>query len=126
MDIKQVDIGTLIGDHFLKKKGETEREKEMTLVTDDCGLLEITRSKFIGLFFSAHWCPPCQNFLPILKDFYSEVNLDDKEFEVLFISTDKTEDDFKEHYKSMPWLAIPYADPRIKQLLNKYKVVGIP
>ncbi len=26
----------------------------------------------------------------------------------------------------MPWLSLPYKDPRIQQLLNKFKVTGIP
>ena len=24
----------------------------------------------ILIYFSAHWCPPCRGFTPILKDFY--------------------------------------------------------
>lgn len=26
----------------------------------------------------------------------------------------------------MPWLSIPFGDPRIKNLVSKYKIVGIP
>ncbi|CAF5017255.1 unnamed protein product [Rotaria sp. Silwood1] len=25
------------------------------------------KGKIIGLYFSAHWCPPCRNFTPILN-----------------------------------------------------------
>lgn len=25
---------------------------------------------FICIYFSAHWCPPCRGFTPVLKDFY--------------------------------------------------------
>ena len=24
----------------------------------------------ILIYFSAHWCPPCRTFTPVLKDFY--------------------------------------------------------
>ena len=26
--------------------------------------------EFICIYFSAHWCPPCRGFTPVLKDFY--------------------------------------------------------
>jgi len=30
----------------------------------------------ILIYFSAHWCPPCRGFTPVLKDFYEvSVNL---------------------------------------------------
>ena len=34
----------------------------------------------ICIYFSAHWCPPCRGFTPILKDFY-EVGAHTKTFE---------------------------------------------
>lgn len=80
----------------------------------------------MGLLFSADWCPPCQTFLQILKDFYSDVNIDEKQCEILYVSLDKTEEEFKSHYTQMPWLSLHFADPLIKVLSSKYKVVGIP
>ena len=29
--------------------------------------------KFVGFYFSAHWCPPCRGFTPVLKDFYEVI-----------------------------------------------------
>ncbi len=28
----------------------------------------------IGIYFSAHWCPPCRGFTPILAKFYKFAN----------------------------------------------------
>ena len=49
------------------------------------------KGKAVALYFSAHWCPPCKRFTPILKDLYEEVNADDKQFEVIFVSSDEDE-----------------------------------
>ena len=46
--------------------------------------------------------------------------------EILYVPVDKSEDDYREHYAHMPWLSIPFGDPRANQLQKKYKVTGIP
>jgi nucleoredoxin len=30
----------------------------------------LANKKVILFYFSAHWCPPCRAFTPVLKDFY--------------------------------------------------------
>jgi len=39
-----------------------------------------------------------------LAEFYNEINLDEKQFEVIFASLDKG-DDFSKAYAEMPWMA---------------------
>ena len=65
-------------------------------------------AQFVGIYFSAHWCPPCRGFTPILGQFYEEVNKDGKVFEVIFITSDRDEAAFKEYFSLMPWKAAPF------------------
>jgi len=83
-------------------------------------------AKAVALYFSAHWCPPCRGFTPKLAEFYNS-NLKEKGLEVVFISSDQDEDQFKEYYAEQPWLALPYSARDKKAALSKkYKVEGIP
>ncbi|XP_064619329.1 nucleoredoxin-like [Lineus longissimus] len=85
--------------------------------------------KVIGLYYSAQWCSPCRAFTPKLIDFYRTYKSQhpDKCFEVVFISSDKSQEEFKEYHDEMPWLALPYEDRERKaKLSKKYKVQGIP
>jgi nucleoredoxin len=79
-----------------------------------------------AFYFSAHWCPPCQNFTPKLAAFYNAVNKDKKRFEVVFVSGDEDEEHYKEYYKTMPWLTVAFTDPEKDSLNEKYDVEGIP
>jgi nucleoredoxin len=50
-----------------------------------------------------------------------------KKFEIVFISSDKNQESFDEYYASMPWLALPFTDRKLKaKLSGKYGVSGIP
>eukprot|EP01098_Paradermamoeba_levis_P004155 TRINITY_DN1802_c0_g1_i2.p1 TRINITY_DN1802_c0_g1~~TRINITY_DN1802_c0_g1_i2.p1 ORF type:complete len:444 (+),score=143.81 TRINITY_DN1802_c0_g1_i2:100-1332(+) len=81
----------------------------------------------VGLYFSAHWCPPCRGFTPKLAETYKQVTGDGKKFEIVFISSDKDNASFEEYYGHMPWLALDFADrDRKAQLSKKFKVNGIP
>jgi len=82
--------------------------------------------KVVALYFSAHWCPPCRMFTPVLKDFYDEV--EGEGFEVVFVSFDKTESDQHEYLKEAhgDWLFLKLADSFIKTLSEQYGVSGIP
>ncbi|KAK9119717.1 hypothetical protein Scep_017810 [Stephania cephalantha] len=82
--------------------------------------------KNILLYFSAHWCPPCRAFLPKLIEAYHEIKAKDDGFEVIFISSDRTQEAFDEFFSSMPWLALPFGDERKKSLSRTFNVSGIP
>ena len=42
--------------------------KDETVVQADAVLED---KKVVAFYFSAHWCPPCRMFTPILAEFYS-------------------------------------------------------
>ncbi|CAF2639121.1 unnamed protein product [Rotaria sp. Silwood2] len=84
------------------------------------------KGKIIGLYFSAHWCPPCRGFTPVLIEFY-KTNAEKKNFEIIFISSDSDEKSFDEYYKDMPWLSLDFNERKKKEELGKkYNVTGIP
>ena len=68
----------------------------------------LSGAEFVGIYFSAHWCPPCRSFTPMLAQFYEEVNKDGKKFEVIFVTSDRDEASFKEYYDTMPWQAVAW------------------
>lgn len=70
--------------------------------------------KFVGVYHSAIWCGPCRMFTPKLVKFHSK---NKKDFEVVFVSADKSEDDMKRYAKTdkMKWLAAPFGkNPNVK------------
>ncbi|KAK6738591.1 hypothetical protein RB195_020604 [Necator americanus] len=88
---------------------------------------DVLKDKVVGLYFSAHWCPPCRQFTPVLKDFYGELE-DGEEFEIVFVSFDRSESDLKEYMEEChgDWYCIPFGSPQIQELATKYSVSGIP
>lgn len=102
--------------------GDTLEGKSGNVKTSDA----VAGKSAIGLYFSAHWCPPCRGFTPKLAKTYTDA-LKGKGMEIVFISSDKEEQAFKEYHGEMPWLALPYGDRKKKEELSKkYKVQGIP
>jgi nucleoredoxin len=88
---------------------------------------DVLAGKYVGLYFSAHWCPPCRGFTPKLAEIYNKVIAKGKNFEIVFISSDKSEGQFDEYYAEMPWAALPYSLRKEKEALSKkFKVQGIP
>jgi len=82
--------------------------------------------KSIMLYFSAHWCPPCRGFTPKLAEYYTK-HKDKKNFEIIFVSSDKNAEAFDEYYGEQPWLALPFAERDLKaKLSSEFKVSGIP
>jgi len=100
-----------------------------TLVDNKGGKVDpntLSASNGIGIYFSAHWCPPCRGFTPELAKAYTN-NLKAKGMQIVFVSSDRDEHSFNEYFGEMPWLALPFAERELKaKLSTKFKVQGIP
>merc|ERR1719299_178071 len=86
------------------------------MVLDTLGSEAITKigSKAIGIYFSAHWCPPCRGFTPKLAEFYTK-HAAAKGFQTVFVSGDRDQRAFEDYYGEMPWLALPYDKKSVNQ-----------
>mmetsp|Transcript_38755 Transcript_38755/g.101287 ORF Transcript_38755/g.101287 Transcript_38755/m.101287 type:complete len:157 (+) Transcript_38755:30-500(+) len=81
--------------------------------------------KAVMLYFAAHWCPSCRAFTPVLVKMYEEHMTES--VAVVFVSSDRTDQTFKESYEDMPWAALPFEDRARKDALaTEYGVAGIP
>jgi nucleoredoxin len=81
---------------------------------------------YIGLYFSAHWCPPCRGFTPQLAQTYKALQANGTKFEIIFCSWDEDRKEFLEYAQTMPWTKLPFQDPRIQALSKLYAVQSIP
>ena len=81
--------------------------------------------KTIGIYFSAHWCPPCRTFTPKLVKFR---DANKKDFEVVFVSSDRNPKAQMAYMKEtgMKWYTMPHRSGPANALAKKYGVRGIP
>ncbi len=63
--------------------------------------------KSVGIYFSAHWCPPCRAFTPKLAELYKETQASSQSFRMVFVSCDIDERSFNQYRSTMPWPAVP-------------------
>jgi len=81
-------------------------------------------ARFVGAYFSAHWCGPCRGFTPQLSAFYA-AHAERLAARVVFVSSDRDEKAMAEYFASMAWdLALPFGDEH-KEVVGG-DVRGIP
>jgi nucleoredoxin len=89
---------------------------------------EFEKKKLIGLYFSAHWCGPCRKFTPQLVAYYNNVAAAHPEFEIVFVSNDKTAAEMEGYVREaqMPWPVVAFENAVKNGALDKYSGTGIP
>ena len=76
--------------------------------------------KTVILIFSAEWhIYFCTNLLPKLENVYSQVK-GPQDAEFLYVSCDRSKEEFERFSKKLPWPSIPYDDPLRKQLIDSF------
>ncbi len=76
--------------------------------------------KVVGMYFGAHWCPPCRGFAPLLCKWFGNFKKNHAkkdEFELVFISSDKSEETFADYHHSMNFYAFPFNEREAKVCL---------
>ena len=111
---------------LLKKKGLTDKDKETLFLTERAEVDDLKQVKYVCLLFSAQWCAPCHSFIQLLKEFYAEANLDERQCEIVYLPMDRSQQEFEDHYATMPWLSFTPGDPRIAMLKKQFHITGIP
>ena len=82
----------------------------------------------IGIYFSAHWCPPCRAFSPKLVKAFNQMKKNGDSIAIVFASSDRSEDALFEYMNDvkMPWFAMKFGATENQTLSKKYGVRGIP
>jgi nucleoredoxin len=82
--------------------------------------------RYVMLYFSAHWCPPCRGFTPVLSETYKQLKSQGKDVEVIFCSLDRTPQEFLSYAQTMPWMRLPFGDSRIQNASSTVGAMFIP
>jgi nucleoredoxin len=89
---------------------------------------EFEKKKLIGLYFSASWCGPCRKFTPNLVAYYNKNAVAHPEFEIIFVSNDKSPSAMEGYMREMqmPWPALSFDKVTGNEAIRKYAGSGIP
>jgi thioredoxin-related protein len=97
------------------------------LLDDQGQAIDLARleGKFVGLYFSAHWCRGCRQFTPRLLTFRNGVA---NEFEVVLLSFDNSEPEQFAYMKAyaMPWPTAKFKSEAVQKLTEQFNISAIP
>ncbi|MGJ3244170.1 MAG: thioredoxin family protein [Opitutales bacterium] len=108
-----VDLATLLDGKLMDAEGDPVSAAEL-------------KGKTVGLYFSAHWCPPCRGFTPKLSAFYQEQ--DNPNFELVFVSADRSQKDAFKYMAedNMTWYTVEWRSEPANALMESFAVKSIP
>ena len=107
-------ITNLLTDSIQDNKGNTFKPES------------VIGNKIVSLFFSAHWCPPCKRFTPLLLNLYDHVNKDEKKWEIIFFSLDRNIDEYNQYFVTLPFKGLSFNIKKAKKMARRFFISGIP
>ncbi|CAF1582805.1 unnamed protein product [Rotaria sordida] len=120
--LRTTTLNELLGEQLLE---HNESNNELNQIS-----INELNGKGVGLYFATYSSSACRNFTPKLAAYYKGFNSNDEieeKLEIVYISYDEDQATFDEHFKKMPWKALPFSDrDRAKTLHDKFHVKDIP
>lgn len=109
----------------------------------DGSAIAVQASEVVVFYFSAHWCPPCRQFTPLLAKVHAFIPLQEDEpppgkrylwtsppqsLHVIFVSGDKSEPEMKSYMAEShgKWSYVSFGSPGADALNRHFNVRGIP
>jgi len=87
----------------------------------------LIEGRVAAVFFGAEWEPTSTEFASLLeKVYYGCREINGRNLEVVFASQDADVGSYESFRNSMPWPALPYKDPRIARLKDRFGVTAMP
>ena len=85
----------------------------------------------VGIYFGSLSCSACKDFVPPAAEHYAKYNegitSHPKKYEIVYVSCDKTSEEFTDAMASCPWLTIPLEDGDARQkALESFSIAGLP
>jgi len=80
----------------------------------------------ICYYIGAKWCLSCKKFREELENFYNTVNQPKKRLEIIYVSVDASETDYKEQSSSFPWLSASFNTGNIRKFLTENSITLVP
>ncbi|PIK53691.1 putative nucleoredoxin-like protein 2 [Apostichopus japonicus] len=89
---------------------------------------ETLKDKVVGLYFTAKWSPPCQEFMPLLCEVYQQLIERKLPFEIVHISCDKDQVEMKETLQKFRvcWPYLGFADKHTSDLVEQFNIIAVP
>lgn len=112
-------IARMVSPHLVKPVGESLRKAPLSMSSTP---------KYYAFYYSAHWCPPCKAFTPSLVKFYDTMKARGADFEIIFVSADRSEQDMAKYMREfdMNWRAVAYDVGRSDPAMKQFAGAGIP
>jgi len=88
----------------------------------------LAQTKYYAIYYSAAWCGPCRAFTPDLVKWYKRNKNENPHFELIFVSSDRSEEDMAAYMKEddMAWPALDFNKNKSNRTLTQYAGNGIP